>query len=52
MIKQKHLIACIEDLNRDKHVMESGEFVHNEIAYQYKIKKLKKKVTIFPRGNM
>lgn len=43
MIDQEKITSCINDMIRDGHIMESGDFVHPDGIYGYKFKKLKKR---------
>ena len=43
MIDSKLLDKCIENMIRDKHVIESCEYVHKDVLYSIKFKKLVRK---------
>lgn len=42
MIDPEKLISVINDMVRDKHVMESGELIHPNGTYSYKFKLVSK----------
>jgi len=43
MIDEEKITSVINDMIRDSHVMESGDFCHPNGVYRYKIQKLKLK---------
>lgn len=43
MIDEQVITKVINDMIRDGHVMESGDYCHPDGIYRYKIKRIKKK---------